>query len=330
MKKYLGILFALVLLLTLGLVTVAPVGAYFPGAPTDDWQFTEGDGTIEWSTNAQYTGDWSVHMESNPPSSTEAYIKTNITKAMDIDSGSFWYNRISGGSDVIPHVDIWIDIDNDGVDDQWLLGIGPDAITTGTWVQVTFASMTWYDAMGTRHTGAYTDFAAAKADWNLTNDVVIGIGVAVGSSASWAQDQNQTFYVDDLVVNGTTYALEPGPVGNVSLFVDLPGIVAISVTPTNIDFGTLYPGETSGTTMITVSNIGTVTVDVAALLDPATGTVFDNLELGGTSPPSSWAGMTDLAVSGGDTVPAELVVPSNYSALGVEIATLIFIATPLP
>ncbi|GAJ18385.1 unnamed protein product, partial [marine sediment metagenome] len=57
-------------------------------------------------------------------------------------------------------------------------------------------------------------------------------------------------------------------------------IVAISVTPTSIDFGTLYPGQSSDPAAITVTNIGTVgAIDVTALLEPETGTVFDYLQL---------------------------------------------------
>ena len=48
----------------------------------------------------------------------------------------------------------------------------------------------------------------------------------------------------------------------VNLGVDVPDIVAISVSPTVINFGTLLPGETSDVFGITVDNIGTRKVDV--------------------------------------------------------------------
>jgi len=148
----------------------------------------------------------------------------------------------------------------------------------------------------------------------------------VGIVAGWGDYSGYDGYFDDFTINGDTYYLEPP--GTVALTTHtLPSIVAISVDPTSIDFGTLYPGQSSGTTDITVLNIGTVIVDVDASVEP-TPTVFDNLELAGTSPPSAWLGMAGLAVDASDAVGAQLVVPLAYVAAGEETATLIFEASP--
>ncbi len=129
------------------------------------------------------------------------------------------------------------------------------------------------------------------------------------------------------MIDANIWIKEVASTGGVSLEVEVPEIVAISVTPSSIDFGTMYPGESSGVTVITIKNVGTEDVDVDASLDPSTGTVFEHLRLNGTEPPSDWPGLSGLAASASDTVNARLVIPSNYDPEGEETATLIFEAS---
>ncbi len=106
-----------------------------------------------------------------------------------------------------------------------------------------------------------------------------------------------------------------------------PIITAINVTPTSIGFGPVYPGICYPGDNITVENIGDLNVSVSASLD-RTDTVFDNLELDSTAPPSAWAGISNLpAGATADPITTELCVPSDYIPKGVETATLIFEAT---
>jgi hypothetical protein len=128
------------------------------------------------------------------------------------------------------------------------------------------------------------------------------------------------------MIDGNIWIKEVASTGGVSLEAEIPEILAISVTPSSIDFGTLYPGDSSGVTVITIKNVGTETVDVDALVDP-TGTVFDNLQLDSTAPPSDWLGISGLTQSHSDTVDAQLVVPSDYDPKGEETATLVFEAS---
>jgi hypothetical protein len=111
--------------------------------------------------------------------------------------------------------------------------------------------------------------------------------------------------------------------GGVGMQTTVPQIVAISVNPGNIDFGTLYPGDTSGVQILTVTNIGTVTVNVDADLEP-TGTVFDNLTLDALSV-DAWSitGLPHYGTNYAD-VNAQLYVPSEYEAQGPENALLVF------
>ena len=111
----------------------------------------------------------------------------------------------------------------------------------------------------------------------------------------------------------------------VGVVADADQIIAISVSPASIDFGTVNPGESSGTEPIAVENIGTVKVGVTAMIDP-TGKVFDHLQLDGGS--VSGFGLANLVGGEIRSVGAQLVVPREYSAQGSETAVLIFIATP--
>lgn len=122
---------------------------------------------------------------------------------------------------------------------------------------------------------------------------------------------------------------------SLSLNADIEQITAITVGPVFIHFGNLALGASSSTEVILVENVGTVAVSVGALLDPLTGTVFNELKLNGAYSPSSksgnWPtvpGLGNLLPSIIGTVNAQLVIPATYSAQGTEYATLVFIATP--
>ena len=126
------------------------------------------------------------------------------------------------------------------------------------------------------------------------------------------------------------YALVTIPNTSVGLTADTPTITAINVDPTDIDFGTVMPGDTvSGNPdPITVTNIGTVTVDVGVSLNPAGG-VYQYLYLNGDNRSSGiWTagqlGMANMLPTDGRSCTTELQVPATYSAQGEESATLIF------
>jgi len=120
---------------------------------------------------------------------------------------------------------------------------------------------------------------------------------------------------------------KPGPKGSVGLTTDTgEGIVAISVSPGSIDFGTVQPGQSSDEKTLNVENIGFVPVDVSASLESATP-VFDYLRLDSKVNLSSW-GITGLVGGQLKGVSAQLVVPRGYAAQGTETATLVFEASP--
>jgi len=117
-----------------------------------------------------------------------------------------------------------------------------------------------------------------------------------------------------------------------NLTVVVPDIVAISVSPTVINFGTLLPGETSDVFDITVDNIGTRKVDVDADVTGSSGDLFfDNLQLNAGGGWYLWSAfgyvITNLAMGGSETLYTKLPVPSTYTPGGSETASLIFEAT---
>jgi len=118
----------------------------------------------------------------------------------------------------------------------------------------------------------------------------------------------------------------------VGLTADVPDIVAISASPSAINFGTLYPGQTSGEGVVTVTNIGTHIVDVDASVTGST-LFMNNLQLVVSD---SWATgpawtdvITGLLSSKSQDVRTRLVVPSDYTPTGTETGLLVFEATAL-
>lgn len=348
-KKIFSVLFALVLVLTLSLVPAAVSAS--PGPILGFWQPGDPDGgTLEYSTTEAHSPTYSVYLEAlvdyAPDDNNEIYVgePTGVTTLNSLTNVSFWYYAVSGGDPVPPEIDVWLDTDGTydagpppTGDDQWLLGQFPEVTTWDTWVEVPLNDIEWIKATGgsTVYGTGSAGLTAAKAETDSGTYATLGdcpllaIGIQVGGPATrhTTRAGDQKFYVDDLTINATTYDL--GPTSVVGLTAEIPSIVAISVTPTSIDFGTLYPGQSSAVTALTVENIGTVTVDVDASVDP-TPTVFDNLELDTDQVPTTGL-ITNLA--GGAVaapVDAQLVVPSDYSATGVETATLIFEATASP
>lgn len=139
----------------------------------------------------------------------------------------------------------------------------------------------------------------------------------------WLFETNLIWY-DDFSVGSS------GPVG---LTVTVPDIIAISVNPSSLDFGTLVPGSTSDVLDIIVTNVGTHTVDVDADVSGSPGDLFYNdLELRDYVPAWSkrdWPLVAnDLAMGASQALKTKLTVPSGYTPSGSETATLTFTASP--
>jgi len=148
--------------------------------------------------------------------------------------------------------------------------------------------------------------------------------------ATWAPN-NDWLFETDLIYYDDTGVPDTSTVG---LTVGVPDIVAISASPTSIDFGTLLPGQTSAVFNITVENVGTQTVDVDA---SATGSAMICTNLMLRNPPKDWSDwvvgtpwsniVEGLVMGASDVVNTKLPVPGDYTPAGPEAATLIFEAT---
>jgi hypothetical protein len=215
----------------------------------------------------------------------------------------------------------WFDTFNDD-------GGGPSAVTN--------TSYGWLSSGASGSPGDAGHYAGTLAEWKA-GGITGGLGINNDTLVLRLEIEVDNWLVDtealvrNIQVNGS-------PAGNtvVGLIVDVPDIVAISVNPTVIDFGTLLPGQTSAVFDITVANIGTHKVDVDA---SASGSALfcDNLML--KNEPKAWTDWSvgtpwsiivdDLAMDASDVVKTKLTVPLDYTPLDTETGTLIFEATPV-
>ncbi|MBA7711539.1 hypothetical protein ES703_120505 [subsurface metagenome] len=176
-----------------------------------------------------------------------------------------------------------------------------------------------------------------NTNYGLNNTDGATYSRTVDAESNWWGDPTGPYHISNLGGTGNAVSdyvdFVPWMVGEITgettgMTAELPAITAISVTPTNIDFGTLYPGNVSPATTITVTNIGTVYCDVEARLGTSGG-VFEYLELRTEEPYgyASW-GISNLQVGLQDTsAHARLHVLTTYEAAGIETNTLIFEAT---
>lgn len=125
--------------------------------------------------------------------------------------------------------------------------------------------------------------------------------------------------------------LTPAAASGTNLYTTIEGIIAIQVDPTSIDYGTLFPGQSSDTKDITVTNIGDVVVNVSVLSVTPTegGTLInqDNLTLD-SAPAMEWTSL-GLTVDSSDVATSQLTVPSDFIPGGYEEGVITFeAATP--
>lgn len=366
MKKIFGILFATVL--AVSLILVPAVVSASPGIELN----AVGDGTAQISTATAHSPTHSARLYVKDGSVDWAEVSIPVDIALkDITELKFWeYIASYAPNGWSVNVALGIDADGDSVFEadvaEWHVGsnawtlaalngdtfVEMDGVSgnpaTGSWSETDALSVAqWWtpdnsgagfaksDAYPWTFYGSLADFVGLfLPDTNQTSLItdadarVLCVKLLIGGSGSW---MDETAYVDDVTINGVTYDFEP--TSSVGLTTDVPDIVAISASPTSIDFGTLYPGETSATFDITVENIGTHEVDVDAYVYEA-GLFYDNLQLSigtGWYIWSYWTSIiTDLAMGDSELVYTRLPVPSDYTPSGTETATLIFEATASP
>lgn len=110
----------------------------------------------------------------------------------------------------------------------------------------------------------------------------------------------------------------------VSTIILEPECICIDINPSSLNFGSLYPGQTSILTdALTITNCGNVDVDVTS---SASSTFYqNNLYLEGSSMDLVGTWGEDVLVSGALTIDAEVRVPNPYAA-GTETGAVTFLA----
>jgi hypothetical protein len=125
------------------------------------------------------------------------------------------------------------------------------------------------------------------------------------------------------------WATGPYGAGQTDLVANAPDIVAISVSPSTINFGIVHPGDTTDPHTITVTNIGThqnLTVDATVY---GANLFVQYLRLDGNPPdhPPSWYSlMTGLNAGASDTTNARLVIAADYAPEENATGILVFTA----
>lgn len=293
MKKVFSILFALVLMLSLSLVTAVPAMA---------------EGDVVFSNYDEASGDIDTWNNTSPDNPIIEGFTTNDNSLGQWRITSFmlngWGGGIGGGG--ISPATVRIYTDSVGMSPvpgaKWDIII--DSTADGGWSSADFSFPV---------TGVTLDANATY--W-------FGLEATSGTTIGWQQTTGGS-HVFELTGN-------PAPNTTVGLAAETVQITAISVAPSSINFGSITPGQSVLGNDITVENIGTVTVVVDAWLDPPTGTVFNYLKLNGAYPSDSgiWDDIiSSLLPSESEIITTELDVPSTYSAQGSETARLIFEAT---
>ena len=103
-----------------------------------------------------------------------------------------------------------------------------------------------------------------------------------------------------------------------------PPVIAFTVSPSALNFGTLRPGQQSAQN-IGINNTGTVGLTITAQVSDNANLFGDNLRLD-SQPIQNWH--ANLPMGQNRNATAALQVPNNFTGAGIRNATLTFWATP--
>ena len=203
-RKIFSILFALVLVLTLGLVTAVPVSANPGGIEL----VAIGDSTAEWTTEQAKVGSYSAKL--TMPAGTgwvndNAEVRIPISASLKISEITGWSYWTMAPDKYTTPIEFYVDTNNDGEYDKIIAGTKIGATPEG-WFQVDkdylSCYMTWKN--GYEWLTTWDKVVAKYGDATLLR-VDIGYG-------SLGSNQAVTAYIDDFTLNDTTYVFEPLPI----------------------------------------------------------------------------------------------------------------------
>jgi hypothetical protein len=323
--------------------TVASSTMIFEGSLTDNGDGTYSGTVIMINEETAGRGDLEAGFDLYAKSGSKATYETGSGYACGIIVDYDAYTSAGGwGSFYDPDCADWYNYQLRFADGNWYLeynnNVGNDLETSGASAPPMSGTMDWV-AMYARETGAgeyYEGMGTPADDGYALDNTCTGTNDGAGAwdmDWSWGSEyiplQYPGFDVTMVSLGGGNYRVKlvPAAAGSTQLTVEVPDIVAISVDPTSIDYGTLLPGQSSDEKNIVVTNIGTNKVKVHISVD-STGSVFDeNLYLwkGGWQNPSPWNDfITGLVMNASSTVITQLRIPSSHPPVGDENATLLF------
>ncbi len=126
-----------------------------------------------------------------------------------------------------------------------------------------------------------------------------------------------------LVLKHTTSKTPPSGGGNsVSLSAFIIPAISIEVTPSNVDFGSLGPGEISSNHQVNIKNVGSNTIDVTSeVTDNAQDLYVKGLQINN----AAWSGyQTQVIPSSVEGADLRLKVPVDYVGVGEQQGVLMF------
>lgn len=126
-------------------------------------------------------------------------------------------------------------------------------------------------------------------------------------------------------IDGNIWLIQVTGVGPVTMTSTVSAALAISVSPTSIDFGIIPPGSESSEVDITVSNIGNISVDISASIIDDTADEFYAHNLFLNDPTKAVNYIESNLAAGANVVPkAKVKVPADYASIGERTGILVF------
>jgi hypothetical protein len=195
-----------------------------------------------------------------------------------------------------------------------------DTVTVGVPTDVNF-TVTNNSELVEGATITLTGSATGSATTDTNGTAVISVN-ATGSGTITA-----TAIKDGFISATTTITAEvehSGVSSSVSMTTNIIPAIALVVTPGNIEFGELSPGDTSGAHTLTLENTGGNGLSVTAEVSDTT--TDSNLFAEGMLLDSDGWGdySTSIAALDSDTTDASLKVPDDYLGVGAKQGALVF------
>lgn len=196
----------------------------------------------------------------------------------------------------------------------------PTTVMVGTPTDVTFTvtnGTTPVEGADITLTGS----ATGSGTTNSTGNAVISVNAtSKGTITATATKEGYTGDTTTLTADEEG----EGVSSSVSLSVDIKPAISLEVTPNNIDFGDLSPGETSNAQTLTLKNKGgydfTVTAQVSD--NQTEDTLFKNGLLLNSA---AWGEYTaPIVAQASDTADASLNVPNDYTGIGQKQGGIMF------